>query len=207
MTEDNPIAIQERDFLASLGALIVEYNGAENAFRNLLASAATAKPVSLEAIALAQILTVEMGNVALSQAMQSYASDIAPAEMEQPLKDAAKYLDTIREHRNFYVHGISVVLTFSDAGTLGQIYSMTAKSALKEHRTAIAKSDLDALQNHCKLAKQFFRDLMFRLDYLQGHWHDEFEPPLPGTPPALDRLSKPARHWKEYFPRRQPSRE
>ncbi|TGU87368.1 hypothetical protein EN794_051085 [Mesorhizobium sp. M00.F.Ca.ET.151.01.1.1] len=205
MTEDNPIADHERDFLAALGALIVEYNGAENAFRNLLASAATAKPISREAQALAQILTVELGNVALTQAMRSYATDVAPAEMEQPLKDAATYLDTIREHRNFYVHGMAIVLTFADVGTQGHIYGMSAKGALKEHKTTVSKTEIDALIAHCKIAKQFFRDLMFRLDFLQGNWRAGYEPQLPDTPIPLGRLSKPAQHWREYFPRPQSS--
>lgn len=198
---DNSTESQERDFFASLGRLVVEYNGAENALRNLLASTVTAKPADVEEIALSHILTAELGNMALTQALRSYATDVGPQEMEQPLKDAATYLDTIREYRNFYVHAITQVLTFSDTGTFGQLYGLSAKGSIREHRTSITKDDIYRTAHHCTVAKQFFRDLTFRLEYLRGSREYTYVPPLPHTPPAPSRLSKPALHWREYFPR------
>jgi hypothetical protein len=185
-------------YLISLGRLVLQYNEAETRLRRLLVSAF--EPISPRDVMLAQIMTVELGNVGLTQALQSYANDLAPLTIREHILHAGTYFDRIREYRNFYVHGVTSVMGRQE-NPIGLFHTRTAKGSLKDHKGFVSKADLDQLTAHCETAGAFTNAVSNRLSFVRGDWFGDLpEPPLPDKPPLPDRLQKPAQHWREYFP-------
>ncbi len=197
----------ERDYLTSLGNLILRYNNAEERSRSLLVDLTTARPKTVRGIMLAKITTVELGAVGITHALQCYAKDVVESKFREPILHAADYMDRIREYRNFYVHGIGTIIN-TDSGPKGFLHTDSAKGSLKEHKTVISKEDIDGIAKHCDVAARYLNYLGVYLAYLTGDWEPGWpKPKLPSKPPLPDRLKKPVRHWTEYFPQRQSSEE
>jgi hypothetical protein len=193
----------ERDFAAALGHFIIAYNLADGFLRGLLFEVCLPTPVSTQSIATANIMVVEMGSLAVENALQSYAEAAAPPKTGELISHAVNFVAIMREHRNFYVHGITSIQHFSDHETSGWIRTLSAKGVLKEHAMLVKVTDIQSLTEQCHVLARYLRHIRNFYESEIGRrsqGDDSFLLQPPHKPTLPKRLAKPLRRWTEFFP-------
>lgn len=130
-----------RNYYATLGRLVVEWNLAEATLRTLLNK--LAGPESFEDEMRAHLLTAELGSTGLAQALRSHADTMNDRKLVEAIDHAVKCYENLRGHRNYYVHGIVTLLPISKTKTVGHIHYFEAKGRLIQRRDRVTVSSLN----------------------------------------------------------------
>jgi hypothetical protein len=175
-------------FHAAIGALVISWNRAESILKVLLIALCGASPKTW-------ILTAELGNVGLENALKSASADLAPEELKDHIDHAIEWFSRLREFRNYYVHGIGRIGIVNDemVAFLGQI---SAKTALAWHEEYLTVSRITMLDGQVADFISFASGIELRLyaALKVATRRKQPLPPLPQMPPLPDRMVKPRRY-------------
>lgn len=187
-------------FYTAIGEIVVKWNDAENFMRAILIELCGSNPKTW-------ILTAELGNVGLENALRTASADVAPVHLREHIDHATEWFSRLREKRNYYVHGIRRITGDNDNMPFGVIQQVSAKSALVFHDELLS---IDALRD---LSERINKFLIFVLA-INIHLHEMLAQelshapppsPLPQMPPLPDRLVKPRRYLQgDEHPREKP---
>jgi hypothetical protein len=174
---------------AAIGEIVVKWNDAENFMNAILVELCGSNPKTW-------ILTAELGNVGLENALRTAAADIAPIHLREHLDHAIEWFSRLRETRNYYVHGIRRITTDKGGTPLGIIQQVSAKSALVFHNEDLPLDRLRTLSGRINELTIFLLAINVYLHQMiaQEHFHGPPPSPLPRMPPLPDRLVKPRRY-------------
>jgi hypothetical protein len=185
-----PVGTKEdlSSFHAAIGALVISWNRAESILKVLLIALCGANPKTW-------ILTAELGNVGLENALKSASADLAPEELKDHIDHAVEWFSRLREFRNYYVHGINRIGIVNDemVAFLGQV---SAKTALSWHEEYLPVDRIIELDRQ-------FADFISFASGIELHLYAALKvetrrepplPPLPQMPPLPDRMVKPRRY-------------
>jgi hypothetical protein len=186
----------ERAYFATFGTAVMSWNRAEGAMRQLLAGLCGGN--TIEANMRAQIVTAELGSAGLTYALGSFAENLLPPEAAERVAHAVKYYNVLREYRNYYVHGLTSVVTGTQVA-LGAIITMTAKGKLIEHKDFIPVDKLTWLDTESVHLKEFTVAITRHL-FWSGPAFGSPLSPLPHMQPVPDRLEKHRQPVRERFP-------
>jgi hypothetical protein len=188
-----------RPFFATLGEVVVEWNRAEEILKMILVALCGANPKTW-------ILTAELGNVGLENAVKSATADLAPDEFKDHIDHTVKWFSRLREFRNYYIHGVQRV-TMGDGENIGLIGQVSAKTALTWHQEALSLNRLQELLAKIREFIAFASTVELHLDVtIKKESRVLLQlPPLPQMPPLPDILVKPHRYLQgDEHPRAKP---
>jgi len=176
-------------FYTAIGEVVVKWNDAENVTKAVLIELCGSNPKTW-------ILTAELGNVGLENALRTAAADVAPIHLRDHIDHAIEWFSRLREKRNYYVQGVRRITTDRRNAPIGIIKQISAKSALVFHDELLSIDDL------LDLIEQVHEFLIFALAInihlhemlVQERSHGPPPSPLPQMPPLPDRLVKPRRY-------------
>src|SRR4051812_26721490 len=112
--------------LAKIGTLLLEWNSAERAMRSLITAMFERSHASL-------VLTAEMDNRELCNALNSVAQEFMEEDERICTAHLVKYIERVREYRNYYVHGFSTI-GVKDGKPAAILTTWSAKSRLAVHQ-------------------------------------------------------------------------
>ena len=133
MSDDPPAG--QVSYYASLGALTVAWNKAENSLRQILITLCGESPQIW-------ILTAELSAIPLERALQSGATDIASPRLRPFIEHCIEWFDRLREYRNYYIHSITDVELHYSGEFVGMSWQTTAKRRLVIHQEFIFEERL-----------------------------------------------------------------
>jgi hypothetical protein len=179
----------ETAYYAELGALVASWNQAENSLREMLVALCGAR-------AEIWILTAELGSVSLQSALRSAATDIAAPALSPYIEHCVLWFDTLREYRNYYIHGINDVGPHTEQGFVGVSSHTSAKTRLVIHQEFITKMKLARLRRDITAFLSFSSEVLSHVvePSLTASSGGTPFPPLPEMPPLPDRLQKPRQY-------------
>ena len=133
-----------------------------------------------------------MGNVALVEALETLARELAPQELTDHLLHAKKLFETLREFRNYYMHSASRIGLLDD-GKLGVVLEqLTSRRRVSFHKEGMNEQQLAELLDRIHAAANYVRLIWGRLVSI-AYRDPAPDPPLSSRemPPLPDRLKKP----------------
>lgn len=176
MAYTRPLTDEERQFCLALGGIVIFWNHVEQSIRTLLQRATILGSMEHRIM----VLTANLGNVALAEAMIAIADD-HDEDRAVHLKHCAALFDAERVYRNYYVHN---PLTFHTMGAETKSFAMhvTAKGgALKMHRGFITREQLESFHSRLSALQSYIGELIQdSIDLRGGKPLSSLEkPPLP----------------------------
>jgi hypothetical protein len=163
--------VKEREFLAHLGEVIVKWNHLEANTQVLL----TAIVGGGDRIS---ILTANLGNVALKEAITTFANEFASDEFKPHVLHYAEFFDRLREYRNWFTHSILAIGRTESGEAMGLSQTISAKRRLTLHQKPTGLAELSEFLDWLDTAHRFASELLCVV----------YE--MPGTKP-LDSVTKP----------------
>ncbi len=124
-------------FFAAIGELVVSWNIAEGVLKTILVALCGENPKTW-------ILTAELGNVALENAVRSASAALAPDKLKMHIDHAVEWFSRLREQRNYLVHGIQSV-RLEKGDPVGIISRVSAKKSLTLHQEYLTTIRIDDL--------------------------------------------------------------
>ena len=207
MVEDkSKLTPAERVFAAALGEAIVEWNCLEGSLRGALVDLMLEKkePVIFDILRI-KIMTLELNNVGIEQALKSFAENILTDILSDKIKHAVLFFERLRAYRNYYVHGVTGIMGFTDAPSkyhMGRIDNSTAKGKLVQYRDWVTVEQLYWFVEQCIVARNFVAEIRNHISMPPGHpFLENLESwPLPDSPALPSPLEKTAQPWSVIFP-------
>jgi hypothetical protein len=178
----------EADFHQALGEMVVHWNACEGRLREMVIWLAGGRsPATLA-------LTAHMGAKALTDALPALTGEKS-AEIREHFEWFAKGVDILREHRNYYAHGISFVSPgMVSPGVAAWVSHVTGKLRVKITHDRIPLETLRALCVLMMIYSYYGLRLMELADPHRGMFglgRRVLHGPSPSKPPLPDRLRKP----------------
>jgi hypothetical protein len=128
-------------FCAKLGNMLVAWNRAEYCARQLLNWQCDG-PFVL-------VLTAEMGSVAIRDTIFAIATHTHDLDLASHLDHFANYFDILREYRNYYAHGVTMIAPpMGPNPSRGIAHQLSARQGLKLDHDPISFEQLDFVINH-----------------------------------------------------------
>jgi hypothetical protein len=190
MTDDLPDLYSlsnSPEFAKAIGDLVLHWNKTEGTVRGLLSTLCA--PQSETSRVCAEILTVEIGNVALTNAIRSIARALYSEELEEHLICCAEYLDRLRAYRNYYVHSIKGA-TDTQTGPIGIATQVVAKSRYALNWDLVETRDIETVTRRCIYLHRYAHTLTLHVEDVINDSPAPQE--LPDKPPLPDVLKKQA---------------
>jgi hypothetical protein len=154
--------------LAALGLLVVEWNFTEILFRQLLFQFLGKRPPVGKH-------SNELGVADVIHGLQASAG--------AALLHAAKYIEILREYRNLYVRGISLVN--GETGYVGSLSSSPRCGRPIRFAQEVGADDLFNITNHSEILSAYIRAI---IAFHHGPWNNPGPGPWPEQPPLPKRL-------------------
>lgn len=179
----------EADFYQCLGEIMVRWNGCEAHLRDLIIWLCGGQ----SAVSLA--LTAHMSAKALTDALPALTGT-KDAEVREHLEHYSKAVDILREHRNYYIHGIADV---SPSMITGGAVAARVSQVTGRHRVKLTFDHLDAkpflkLLTDLRVLQEYGRRIQMACVPNYGRGLLSPYKPLaawPSKPPLPDRLKRP----------------
>lgn len=129
----------EREVFYALGELVTAWNFAENHVRSVIVTIVAGES-TIRQHALAEIVTAEMGAVAMAASIRAVAADVVTGPESDHLKHLVALYERVKEYRNFYVHSITGAVTKlrNPSGVFAVITGTSAKSQVAYHNDLLA---------------------------------------------------------------------
>jgi hypothetical protein len=136
-----------------------------------------------------RIVTVEMGTVAIKQALQAI-SDLFDTPQKEAIDWAAQYFDRLREYRNYFIHDITLAVPSSDLGPLGIIIMMRAKVEAAQDKDFSSIKQVDEMAGRAITLRTYIGAILNNLAWGPGHPVLAERPRVPVLPPMPEKLKK-----------------
>ena len=176
------------EFHQLIGQIVVTWNSCEGRLRQMVIWLAGGRSPSTLA------LTAHMTAKALSDALPAMSGS-QPPEVRDHFEYYAKAIDILREHRNYYVHGISAVsVGMLELETAAWVQTVTGKLRVKIHAERVGLAPLKALEEQLVRYSYYGLKVMEKADPYRGMIGFErrhVPATWPQKPPLPDRLRKP----------------
>jgi hypothetical protein len=177
------------EFHQLIGQIVVTWNACEGRLREMVIWLAGGRSPSNLA------LTAHMTAKALSEALPAMSGK-QPAEVREHLEYYAKAVDILREHRNYYVHGITAIsVSMIEPDTSAWLQTVTGKQRVKIHSERVGLGPLKALEKQLVLFSYYGLRVLEKVDPYRGMFGFGARRHVPATwpkkPPLPDRLRKP----------------
>ena len=178
----------EADFYQVLGEIVVHWNACEGRLREMVIWLAGGRsPATLA-------LTAHMGAKALTDALPALTGEKS-AQLREHLEWYSKGVDILREHRNYFVHGVGFVsLGMFSPQTAAWVSHVTGKLRVKVTHERVELGQLLALRDQMLLFSVYGTRLMELAEPYRGAFgfgRRVAHGPWPSKPPLPDRLRKP----------------
>ncbi len=187
-----PVKDEHIPLLAKLGEIAVKWNYVEGHIRlllSLLASDGVLDPLADRHKH--DILTAQLGNVALIEAVRTLNNEFIKGEMHDHVDHAMTFFDTMREYRNYYVHSI-VLLGFTKEGPIGLSQQITARNWLYLHQETITLEPVKAFLTDLERLNDYLVSIEMAICFPDGKVPLPFRSaPLREKPGLPGRLMKP----------------
>src|SRR3954469_22868987 len=113
-------------FAATLGELVIHWNGLEKLIISIVSELAGGGPET-------QVLTANLGNVALREALVTLGNETADDALKPHIQHFGEFFDRLREHRNWLVHSV-VALAEQNGVVIGISSTQSARVRLLLHQ-------------------------------------------------------------------------
>ncbi len=173
-------------YKVALGDFIMTWNQAENAMRRLLLTLCGPSPTT-------RILTAELGTRGLTDGLNAMATTLK-GERRIAVETVVKLYNRIREYRNYYAHGISIIACHPDTNiAMGVAHMAMAKGKLAVAQDIITIQQLEATTGWANSLQDAVGNILDTIDPQEG---SRAHPPLPSPETLLlpDRLTKTLRY-------------
>lgn len=181
------------ELLTKLGLLVVEWNRLESCAQLMVYALAGAD----ERI---DILTAHMGTVSLSDALRTLAAECGPPKAKPHIDHFLALFERIRDYRNYYVHGLRLLVSDKDGRPVAMSQSQSAKARLVIHEGTITDSELQTCIDHIEATLQYaghIFTLLWGADKVVGA---KLGASFLQKPPLPDKLQKPRRFRQDGKP-------
>ena len=198
-----------RDIPLSLGMMIISWNACEEQLRYII-KVIVARG-DYRAQKLVEILTVEMGTLALEQALESLTHEFPEhsGDLAAELRFAVSLVGRLKTYRNYYTHAVSGITQYGidwnndkfeqdlpisaymTQGPFAQLYQKTAKGKPKWAWEFVSPQELVKFTNHIADTADYLRDLSLTVTHYMrriANWRESA--PLPQRPPLPAVLAK-----------------
>jgi hypothetical protein len=208
MSDDSlEVAKQQRDALfAEFGEAVTTWNFLEGKVRNVLTRLISRPEEALllqldqgagvrSAINRARILTANLPNATLTDTIRIFAK-ASRAELGDHLVHLTKVFDRLREHRNFYVHGIqgpgSTINQDKTVQTVAFATMVSARGSLSVSSLQFGLEDLRVFRESMVELARYIDSIIYAIINPDPEWFDPTCVPLESLqkPPVPDRLLK-----------------
>lgn len=164
------------EILIALGRAVMAWNMTESILRLLLEVLVGEEGGAPRASLMT--LTAEISGVDLERAIGVLAPHVLDAERLPDVMYAAKLAERVREYRNFYVHGLSWIVSH-EVLAVAPVLTIRARGSLKQYRDEVSAADLERFSRWCAEASSFIK-------YVIGNWYPvdlgHGPPPAPVRP-------------------------
>jgi hypothetical protein len=162
--------------LATLAQVIISWNGLESKVRSVverlisspeeLLQREIGRPSSKDPIRRAQIVTTNLPNPAVSNAIRVF-SKLQRPELAGHLSHIAALFDKLKEYRNFYVHGMRAPGTYihedGSIKTTALAVMISARGSLTVSTRTFNQADLEDTLSRIYEAEQYIDSVVFGL--------------------------------------------
>jgi hypothetical protein len=174
---------QTTQLLAEIGRLVITWNGIERELSDLLEILAGLNDE-------VRAITAHMGSVSICNALQTIANEFLPDDGRDHVLHAVAVFETLREYRNYYVHGIIGLPPEQEIEPVVYTYGVSARGHLILHQGSITKTEImDCVARAGELLRYVealcwpAQTLAYHLRTVPSDWTS-----LPEKPPQPDRL-------------------
>lgn len=166
--------------LIEMGRLVFNWNSLERILVQILNLLTGTFPKN-------QVVTAHMGTSAICDAMKTVANEFHKDDEQKHILHCVSIFETLRDYRNYYVHGFCHILYVPGGEPKAGFYSKSARSRLVVHRMENDVADIKEVAFQCKEASHY---LALVHNYFYYNDKPEYEK-LPSLHPLPPKFLKP----------------
>jgi hypothetical protein len=178
---------KQMEFLLAFAGMVCSWNSAEQRLRKFLESFCGGGLQTMNnPYPGPSILVFELGSVGLANGLRTFANESLKGPQAEAVIHAVNFYERLREHRNYYVHGILFVVDL-EGRVGGLIDYRTAKGSVSWFNDLVSIEKIRQTAEWCVQLTNFVNSLDFAM-FFPLH---ASQIPWPDKPPLPDRLEKP----------------
>lgn len=141
-----------------------------------------------------------MGNVTLTEALATFNTEFAPADVQPHIVHLIAYVERVRAYRNDYAHAIINAVPSADGGEgVGYTQQVEARGRLVMIQERVTAPQNRAVSDMCDVAQTYSAAIYAERHRREGYPAPDW--PLLEKPPLPAPLRKPRRDRRGRYPR------